>query len=170
MTNYFKNLVDGYNQATNETVKTVLYDAMEKYADEYHDGYVCYDMDMYTALYKCAMTPEQVKIAWKHIRSIIVDESHQFIDEIVKNFEEFLSIKDFLREGDKTEFDSLCMIVIDFFERKLQWEKDLEKCGQADFYPDIPSKEVEAYLAKVKELILNTKMSDLESYKRAFKK
>jgi len=166
MTNYFKDLVSGYNQASSNVVKNTIYDAMVKYAGEYHPGYVCYDMDMYVALYKYATTSDQRKHALNEIYGIIDDDfiGHR---ELIDNFKEFISMKEFLNGENKTEFDFLCMTELDFFKKALKWSLDQAKCGQADFYPDVPVSETEGELKKIAELIVSTGMSDLESYHEA---
>ena len=169
MTDYFKSLVDGYNQAKDGTVKAVIYDSMVKYASEYHPGYVCYDMDMYTALYKYAFTPEQRKYALDEMYSIIIDDSFQFHDEIIKNFKEVVCLTPFLKKNDIIEFDILCMTVLDFFRKELEWSQSQAKCGQADFIPDVPVGTANKYLKEVAGLIVGTYMSSLESYKEACK-
>ena len=166
MTDYFKSLVKGYYQADNSAVKLIIYDAMVKYASEYHPGYVCYDMDMYVALYKCATNSGQREYALNKISSII-DDDYIGHEELVNNFMEFISMKEFLDDENKTEFDILCMTELDFFKKSLKWAEDLAKCGQADFYPDVPISKAEGELKKVAELIVSTGMSDLESYKEA---
>lgn len=162
-------MVDGYNQATNEAVKAVLYDAMEKYADEYHDGYVCYDMDMYTALYKCAMTSEQRKHALNHMSDIIIDDAFQYHGAIIKNFNELICLSPFIKKEDITEFDTLCMMELDFFKKELQWSEDQAKCGQADFVPDIPVGRARDELQQVANLIIASNIPSMESYKEAYK-
>ena len=62
MQNYFKNLLERFYQAKSDAVKSTIYDAMVEYADSYHPGYSCYDMDMYVALYKCAKTSKSVNM------------------------------------------------------------------------------------------------------------
>lgn len=166
MTNYFKDLVDGYNQASSDAVKNAIYDAMVKYSGEYHPDYVCYDMDMYVALYKYATTSEQREHALNEIYGIIDDD---FIGHkgLINNFREFISMKEFLKEENKTEFDYLCMTELDFFKKALEWARALAKCGQADFYPDAPIDETKGELKEIVELIVSTGMSDLESYQEA---
>ena len=169
MTNYFKSLVDGYNQAKNEVVKATIYDAMTKYADEYHPGYTCYDMDMYAELYKCAITSPQRKHALQLMSNIIVDDSFQYHNELIENLKEVLCLTPFLKKDDITEFDILCMMELDYFKKELKWTEDQAKCGQADFIPDVPVEKVKEELKRVAAFILSTNMPNLESYKEAYK-
>ena len=168
MTDYFKILVNGYDQVDNNAVKLIIYEAMEKYASEYHPGYVCYDMDMYVALYKCAMVPYQRKNALNHISSIIADDyiGHE---ELIDNFKEFVSMDEFLKDEDKDEFDILCMTELDFFKKELKWAEAQVNCGQADFGVDVCIPKAVNELKGVAGLIVSTGMLDLESYQEAVK-
>lgn len=168
MTDYFKILVNGYDQVDNNAVKLIIYEAMVRYASEYHPGYVCYDMDMYVALYKCAMTPYQRKNALNHISSIINDDyiGHE---ELIDNFKEFISMDEFLKDEDKDEFDILCMTELDFFKKELKWAEAQVNCGQADFGADVSITKAVNELKRVAGLIVSTRMSDLESYQEAVK-
>lgn len=159
MTNYFKDLVDGYNQASSDAVKNAIYDAMVKYSGEYHPDYVCYDMDMYVALYKYATTSEQREHALNEIYGIIDDD---FIGHkgLINNFKEFISMKEFLNEENKTEFDYLCMTELDFFKKASEWTP---KCG----YPYVSIDKTEGERKEIAEVIVSTGMSDLESYHEA---
>lgn len=167
MVQYFKNLVDGYRQANNETVKNILYDAMVKYTNEYHPGYECYDMGMYVALYKYAATPEQRKEALGKADSIVIDDSYQSHDEIISNFREFISLKDFIHEEDIVQFDDICKKALNFFDKELVWVRDQAKCGHADFGPDVSIPNAERELKEIAGLIVFTGMSNLNSYQEA---
>ena len=142
---------------------------MVKYTQEYHPGYVCYDMDMYTALYKCAMTSEQRNEALDKVDSIITDDCYQSHDEIISNFREFLSLKDFIHEKDILYFDDICSDELDFFKKQLEWVRDQAKCGQADFGCDVSIPEAKKELKEIAELIVFTDMTNLKSYKEASK-
>lgn len=157
----FKDLVDGYNQAKSNTVKNTIYDAMVNYTSEYHPGYVCYDMDMYVELYKCATTPEQRKHALDEMYSIIIEDSYQFYDEIVQNFKEVVCLTPFLKKNDIVEFDILCMTVLDYFKKELKWSEDQPKCVQFGI-PD-----AKGCLKIVAGLIVDTNMPNLETYREA---
>lgn len=164
MTDVFKSLVESYNSTNNGVVKSIIYDAMMRYTREYHPGYVCYDMDMYVALYKYATTPIQRKYALNHICSIIADD---FIgeDELVFNFKEFAPvIKDFLHKDDVIDFDALCIIELDFFMKLLEETKTPK---EHHVIPPPPVEVVNGYLEEVAKTIVSTGMSDLESYKLA---
>ena len=76
-------------------------------------------------------------------------------------------MKEFLNDENKTEFDILCMTELDFFKKALKWSRDQAKCGQADFYPDVPIDERKGELKEVAKIIISTGMSDLESYQEA---
>ena len=169
MTKYFSSLLEGYNNpANNETVKSIIYDAMEEYAYSYQPGYVCYDMSMYVALYKCAKTEQQRKHALYHMNSIIIDDAFQSHEELIQNFKEFILLKDFLHEEDIIEFDILCMMELDFFKKELEWSRVQAKCGQADFIPDVPVGTAYEYLKEVAELVISTGLP-LESFEVAQK-
>lgn len=157
-------MVSAYNQVNSEEAKRTIYGIMVKYAGEYHLPYVCYDMDMYVALYKYAGTCEERKYALNCIHSIIVDNSFQCVDEIIQNFKEFTLIKDYLDEEDIQEFDAICMDVLLFFEKILAEVKFEANFGQSDFVPCITVKEAENYFKQVVDIILDTKISNLESY------
>ena len=142
-------------------VKGFLYDDMVRYAKEYHTGYVCYDMDMYVALYECAMTPIQRKNALNYICDIIDDD---FIgeEELVSNFKEFAPVmKNFLNKDDVIYFDALCIIELDFFMKLLEESKSPKE------HHVIPPPSVEVakgYLDEVAKAIISTDMKELESY------
>ena len=157
----FKDLVDGYNQANSDAVKNLIYQAMVNYTSEYHPGYICYDMDMYVELYKCATTPEQRKHALDEMYSIIIEDSYQFYDEIVQNFKEVVCLTPFLKKNDIVEFDILCMTVLDYFKKELKWSEDQPKCVQFGI-PD-----AKGYLTIVAGLIVDTNMPNLETYREA---
>lgn len=159
----FKDLVDGYNQANSDAVKNLIYQAMVNYTSEYHPGYICYDMDMYVELYKCATTPEQRKHALDEMYSIIIEDSYQFYDEIVQNFKEVACLTPFLKKNDIVEFDILCMTVLDYFKKELKWSEDQPKSVQFGI-PD-----AESCLKIVAGLIVGTNMSSLETYREAKK-
>lgn len=168
MENYFKSLLEGYNNpANNETVKSVINDAIEEYAYSYQPGYTCYDMDMYVALYKYGKTPQQRKRALEHIQDIIDDDSYQYHDELIKNLREFTLIKDSLREEDEDSFDAICTKSLDFFKKELQWSLTQAKCGQADFIPDVPVWKASEELKEVAQIIVGTDMHNLQSYQSA---
>ena len=168
MTDYFENLVKGYDQAGDGVVKLIIYDAMLKYASEYHPGYVCYDMDMYVAIYKCATNSGQREYALNHISSII-DDDYIGHEELMNNFREFISMKEFLKDEDKCNFDRLCMKELNYFNASLERTKGLAKCGQADSYLDALISKTESELKKIAELIVSTGMSEMVSYQEALK-
>lgn len=157
----------GFQQAKSDAVKSTIYDAMVEYADSYHPGYVCYNMDMYVALYKCAKTSLQRRHALKHINDIIIDDSYQTHDELIQNFKEFTLIKEFLNEKDVEEFEAICMKALDFFEKKKKESEFETFAGQADFIPDVPLWKAYQELKEVAEIIVSTDMHNLESYRKA---
>lgn len=157
----------GFEQAKNDAVKSTIYDAMVEYADSYHPGYTCYDMDMYVALYKCAKTSKERKHALEHIYSIIADDSYQFSDELIQNLKEFTQMKDFLNEKDVEEFDAICMEALDFFEKQKKESEFETFAGQADFIPDVSLWKACQELKEVAEIIVGTDMRGLESYHKA---
>ena len=167
MTKDFASLLDGFFQANNEVVKSTIYDAMVGYADSYHPGYTCYDMDMYVALYKCAKTSKERKHALEHIYSIIADDSYQYHDELIQNFKEFTQIREFLNEKDVEEFDAICMEALDFFEKQKKESEFETFAGQSDFIPDVPLWKAYEELKEVAEIIVSTGMHNLESYQNA---
>ena len=166
MTKDFASLLDGFFQANNEVVKSTIYDAMVEYADSYHPGYTCYDMDMFVALYKCARTNEQRKHALEHIQDIIVDD-YQYHDELIQNFKEFTLIREFLNENDEEVFDAICKEFLDFFIKQKEESEFEASAGQADFIPDVPVWEAHRELKEVAEIIVGTDMRNLQSYQKA---
>jgi len=167
MTNYFEDLLVGFEQAKSEALKSTIYDAMVEYADSYHPGYACYDMDMYVALYKCAKTSKNRKHALEHIYSIITDDSFQYHDELIQNFKEFTQMKEILNEDDVEEFDAICTEALDFFEKQKKESEFETFAGQADFIPEVPLWKAYEELKEVAEIIVSTDMHNLESYQNA---
>jgi len=167
MTQYFKDLLVSFQQAKSEAMKSTIYDAMVEYADSYHPGYTCYDMDMYVALYKCAKTSKNRKHALEHIYSIIADDSFQYHDELIQNFKEFTQMKEFLNEDDVEEFDAICMETLDFFEKQKKESEFETFAGQADFIPEVPLWKAYEELKEVAKIIVSTDMHNLESYQNA---
>ena len=165
MEKYFENLLVGFQQAKNDAVKSTIYDAMVEYADSYHPGYTCYDMDMYVALYKCAKTSKNRKHALEHIYSIIADDSFQYHDELIQNFKEFAQMKEFLNEDDVEEFDVICMEALDFFEKQKKESEFDTFAGES--IPDVPLLKAYEELKEVAEIIVSTDMHNLESYQNA---
>ena len=148
-------------------MKNTIYDAMVEYADSYHPGYTCYDMDMYVALYRCANTNRERRHALEHIKGIIVDDSYQYHDELIQNLKEFTQIKEFLNEKDVEEFDAICMKALDFFEKQKKESEFETFAGQADFIPDVPLLKAYEELKEAAEIIVSTDMHNLESYQNA---
>ena len=166
MTNYFRDLLECFYQA-NGTMKNTIYDEMVEYADSYHPGYVCYDMDMYVALYKCAKTNKQREHVLEHISDIVDDDSFQFHDELIKNLKEFTLMKEFLNENDAEKFDAICMQVLDFFKKQKKESEFEAFAGQSDFIPDVPVWKANGELKEVAEIIVSTDMRGMESYREA---
>lgn len=166
MEQVFKDLVDGYNQAKSDAVKGAIYGAMVEYANSYHLGYTCYDMDMYAALYKYAKTSDERKPVLEHIYGIIADD-FLYHDELIQNFKEFTQIKEFLNENDVEEFDAICMKALDFFEQKKKESEFETFAGQSDFIPDVPLCKACEELKEIAEIIVSTDMRNLESYQEA---
>lgn len=167
MNHYFKTLLVSYEQADNNALKLIIYDAMVEYANSYHPGYTCYDMDMYVALYKCANTNLERRRALEHIQSIIVDDSYQLHEELIQNLKEFTQIKEFLNDNDVEKFDAICMEALDFFEKQKKESEFEAFAGQADFIPDVPLWQADKELKEVAEIIVSTGMNNLESYQNA---
>ena len=167
MVQYFSNLLECFNQASNDVVRNIIFEEMEEYAYSYRPDYTCYDMDMYVALYKCAKTSQQKKHVLEHIQSIIDEDAFQYHDELIENLRQFVSIIGFLKEEDEKEFDTICMQAFDFFDKQLQWSYDQAMCGQADFIPDVPLGVAERERREVAEIIASTGMRNLESYQAA---
>ena len=167
MEKYFNDLLVGFQQAKSDAVKSTIYDAMVEYADSYHPDYICYDMNMYVSLYKCAKTSRQRKQVLERIYSIIADDSFQYHDELIQNFKEFTLIKEFLNEKDVEEFEAICMKALDFFEKKKKESEFETFAGQADFIPDVPLWKAYQELNEVAEIIVSTDMHNLESYQDA---
>ena len=167
MDKYFAELLEQFNQANNDSVKNTIYDAMVEYADSYHDGYTCYDMDMFVALYKCAKTNKQRSHALEHIQDIIVDDSYQYHDELIQNFKEFTLMKEFLNENDEEVFDAMCKEFLDFFIKQKKESEFEAFAGQADFIPNVPVDTARKELKEVAEIIVSTDMRNLQSYQKA---
>lgn len=163
----FRSLLERFNQANSSSVKNTIYDAMVEYADSYHPGYTCYDMDMYVALYKCARTNKQRKHVLNHIQDIIADDSFQFHDELIKNLKEFTLMKEFLNENDAEKFDAICRQVLDFFKKQKKESEFEAFAGQSDFIPDVPVWKANEELKEVAEIIVSTDMRGMESYREA---
>ena len=168
MENYFKNLLEQFNQANNGSVKNTIYDAMVEYAGSYHPGYTCYDMDMYIALYRYAKTFEQRKRVMEHIYDIVADD-FQYRDELIKNFKEFTLIKEFLNENDEEVFDATCEEFLDFFIKQKEESEFEAGAGQGDFIPDVPVWKAHEELKDVAEIIVGTDMRGMKSYRNALK-
>ena len=164
MHNYFSHLLSAYKQVSDDDVKDFIYDAMVKYASDYHVDYSNYDMDMYVELYKCASTQGQRKYALKRMHDIAIDYSFQSLDEIIQNFKEFTLMKDYLDDQDVQEFDEICKEVLDFFKDMFIESLNEANAGQADFIPRIPVYEAKDNLVRVVGLILDTQMKNLDSY------
>ena len=159
----FNELLDRFYQASSSTKKNEIYDEMVEYADSYHDGYVCYDMAMYVALYKYAKTSKQRKHALEHIQDIIIDDSYQFSDELIENFKEFTHISEFLNEKDEEVFDALCMKVLNFFGNRKK-ESEFEAFAEHyDIASEIPVWGSNAQLKEVAEIVVGANMHN-ESY------
>lgn len=166
MEKYFKDLLERFYQADSDTVKNKIYDEMLEYADSYHPGYECYDMDMYVALYKCAKTKKQRRHALGHIQDIIIDDAFQFTDEIIENFKEFVLMAEFLDENDEEEFDSLCNQVLNFFAKRKKESEFEAFAGQAGFIPEVSVWKSNSQLEEVAEIIVGINMHN-ESYRKA---
>ena len=167
MVQYFSNLLECFNQASNDVVRNIIFEEMEEYAYSYRPDYTCYDMDMYVALYKCAKTSQQRKHVLEHIQSIVDEDAFQSHEELIENLRQFVSITGSLKEEDEKEFDTICMQAFDFFDKQLQWSYDQAMCGQADFIPDVPLGVAERERREVAEIIVSTDMRNLESYQAA---
>lgn len=155
MNNTFKEMLNAYTATTSEVIKSVLYDAMVSYTKSYHEGYVCYDMDMYTTLYKYASTSKQRKDALNQIYSIIVDPA-LYDSELFENFKEFFSLNSILHDDDICEFDIICIEFLTKFSKRFEEIKAQDGSGMADFYDAFPYNDAKAYLKKVMEDILGT--------------
>ena len=158
MQKHFEKLLERFYQANSDAVKNKIYDEMVEYADSYHPGYVCYDMDMYAALYKCAKTKKQRKHALEHIQDIIIDDAFQFSDEIIQNFKEFALMAEFLDENDEEEFDFLCNQVLNFFAKQKKESEFEAFAGQSDFIPEVPVWKANSQLKEVAETVVSANM------------
>jgi len=166
MTSYFKELYEGYCSSTANSVKRVLYDAMVNYANVCRVGYAYYDMDMYTALYKVAESPEHRKSVLKRI-SEIVDDGALYKDELIKNFKVFISLNKILNDYDIDEFDTICTKALNYF-RKILDESEFEAgAGMSDFIPEIPVNVAKGYLKEIATPIIETSREELKSFKQA---
>jgi len=155
MTQVFVELYEAYKASTVNSVKSVLLDAMISYAKSYHEGYVCYDMDMYTTIYKCAFNDVQRSDVLNQIKSIIVDSALKN-DELIENFKEFVSLTSVLKNDNVEEFDEICSLLLSKFS-KLYDEVIFESfSGQGDFIPLISINEAKSYLRIVINLIRST--------------
>ena len=105
----FQKLVNDYNSESDESLKRKKYSEMLDYAEDRSVRYRCYNMGMYVELYKCSATPGERAYVMKHIDGIIVDD-YQYTDEIIDNFEKFISLKSFLHMDDVIEFDILFIL------------------------------------------------------------
>lgn len=164
MTDYFKKLVAGFNETNNEAVKNAIYNELVKFAEEADPHVVCYDMDLYVAIYKCALTPMQRKYALNHISGII-DDDYYGEDQILFNFEEFVIMKDFLHDDDVKQFDSLCKTVLNYFMDLFEESLRPKKHHVVPLNSELCKNE----LKRVVEIIKATRMEELESYKLACK-
>lgn len=169
MVKYFEELLEGFNQANNDTVKNVIYHSMEEFAYSYHPGYTCYDIDMYIVLYKCAKTSKQRKHVFEQIQDIIDDDAFQTHEELIKNLREVVSLTEFLKEEDEEKFDLVCTKSLDFFKKQLSWSRAQARCGQSDFIPDTPLNVAEDELKEVAEIIVSADKRNSASYQDAAK-
>jgi hypothetical protein len=162
MTEHFSKLCAEYDSARNDFLKSIIYDVMMDYVEEYHEGYVCYDMDMYVALYKRSTTPGQRTHALELIYEIITDD-YIYTDGIIKNFKEFIPLKPFLHGDDVSEFDFLCGKVLLFFEMRFNRAKSGDElCDSFET--------AKAELEQVIKIITEgDDMTDLACYRRASK-
>lgn len=165
MTQYFKDLIVGYESAPNQATKHAIYSYMVRFKEESDPHAVCYDMGMYVVLYKYATNPVQRKQALDHINAI-VDDDYQGEDEIISNFKEFILMKNFLHEDDLEDFDFMCMKMLYFFidliEESLRPKKH-------HVVPLDPMGVLKTNLKEVAEIVKSAGMINLESYKIACK-
>lgn len=149
MKEFIQNLMAAFNAASVDATKASLYDAMVTEVTAHCKAvrYGCYNMYMYTALYKCAITSTQRKYALDEASSIIVDDAYQSHEELIANLKEFVSLSECLNEEDKAYFDDICITSLNFFKKSGKIEN----------------------LKKIAEIIVSTKMLDSESYKQASK-
>ena len=164
MTKFFENLLERFYQASSDAVKNKIYDEMVEYADSYHPGYTCYDMDMYVALYKCAGTSPQREHALEHIQDIIIDDSYQFSDELIQNFKEFTKMEEFLNEKDAEVFDALCMKVLNFFESRKKKSEFDAFAEHHDTASEAPVWGSNVELKEVAEIIIGANMHNSSYY------
>ena len=164
MTNYFKKLVAGFDETNNDAVKNAIYNDLIRFEKEADPRVVCYDMDLYVALYKCALTPCQRSYALNHISGII-DDDYYGGDHILFNFEEFIIMKDFLHEDDVKLFDSLCRAVLYYFMDS--FEESLRP--KRHHIVPLDSESCKRNLKKAVEIVKSTGMEEMESYKLACK-
>ena len=155
MNTFFKELVEAYKVSTSTTVKSALYDAMVSYSKTYRGDYSCYDMDMFTTLYKCASTPAQRKDALNQMYAIIVDPALHY-DELVENFKEFFSLNEVLANDDIDQFDNTCYYFLKKFRKQYVESKVFAKAGMNDFLPDVPVNDAKGYLRQAIDLVLKS--------------
>lgn len=167
MNTKFNESLERFYQAIDDTEKSEIYDAMEKYAYSSRRDYSCYDADMYVSLYKCAKTSEQRNRALNHIQDTIDEDAFQYHDELIENLRQFVSIKDSLKEEDEKKFDTICMKAFDFFDKQLQSSYDQAMCDRAYHISDDQLAVAERELREVAEIIVSTGMQNLESYRMA---
>ena len=132
MTTTFKEMYDAYNACTSKLAQSALHDAMITYSKSTHIGYVCYDMDMYTALYKIARTNGERKDALHQIKEIIADSALDLV-ELKENFKEFLTLNSVINEDDLFDFELICISFLIKFRAKVDSAKDYHGAGMADF-------------------------------------
>jgi hypothetical protein len=161
MTNYFKELYEAYLASTSENVKRVLHGAMIDYSKAYHIGYVCYDMDMYTTLYKCAENDGERKDALNQIYSIIKDLALS-TEELIDNFNEFISLSKIINKNDMFEFDFICATFLMDLKNKFDESRFEAGAGMADFIPKVPVNVAKKYVLDASQAVLDTGL-DLES-------
>lgn len=162
----FDGLLERFEQANNDSVKNAIYDEMMEYANTYHPGYVCYDMEMYVSLYAYAKTNKQRKHALGHI-SDIIDDGFLYYDELIENFKKFTLITKFLNEEDEEDFDTICMKALNFFKKQCEgWSFEM-MTDQYTSVPDAPIGAANDGLKEVAKIIVSMDMRNLESYYEA---
>ena len=164
MISFVKDLVAGREDTNDNVEKIAIYDDLRRFIEGSNPWAVCYDMELYVALYKYATTCYRREYAKKLIDDTIVDD---FIGDegIVDNFMHFVVMKDFLYEDDVKWFDSQCMSVLTYFSNRVKKSKKPKKSHVVS----LDSRVQDEYLRKVAETVKSMEMTEMRSYEFACK-
>lgn len=164
MITFVTELVAGREDTSDKVEKIAIYDDLRRFIEKSNPWAVCYDMELYVALYKYAITRSRREYAKKLIDDTIVDD---FIGDegIVDNFKHFVVIKDFLHEDDVKWFDTLCMSVLDYFSNRVKKSKKPKRSQVVPLNPKVQNE----YFRKAAEAVKSTEMTEMRSYNFALK-